>query len=86
MAFYPIIFKLLKITFKALCLVCLSGCIFTSRDNEEDILKGSIAYPFVGSPSLGKENPPEKFVVRSIVGQQDYVIEKINEFGVSRRS
>jgi hypothetical protein len=48
-----------------------------SRDvMQEDIIQGTIAYPFVNeTQSLGRNGPQEKFVIKSAAGGREYQIE-----------
>ena len=54
-----------------------SACSFGGggRDEVEDILHGSISYPFVRSNPMGVNGKPDKFIIRSITGGTEYVIE-----------
>jgi len=46
-----------------------------SEEELDQILHGSISYPFVRSNPMGVNGKPEKFVIRSITGGTEYVIE-----------
>jgi hypothetical protein len=41
----------------------------------EDILNGTISYPFYQTNPLGTNGPQEKFVIRSAVGNTEYTVE-----------
>lgn len=54
----------------------LFACSSSSYDaNMEEILHGTISYPFIRSNPLGVNGKREKFVIRSISGSTEYVIE-----------
>lgn len=68
--------------FKALLIFSpISACIpFVNSDDNagepiDHVLHGSITYPFVRTNPLGVNGKPEKFVIKSISGGTEYVIE-----------
>ena len=54
----------------------LTGCISQKDDPSMDqILHGTISYPFIRSNPLGVNGKRDKFIIRSISGSTEYVIE-----------
>ncbi len=52
------------------------GCANSANNSQEDILSGTIDYPFASRTSpLGHNGPEEKFVIKSTVGNSEYVLE-----------
>lgn len=55
---------------------CGCSTSMPTGEAEQDIIQGTIAYPFVDeTPSLGRESPEEKFVIKSAVGGAEYVVQ-----------
>ena len=61
------------LTSKYLLFLCLGQCV---SSNDREVMHGTIAYPF-GSETkpLGLNQNREKFVIRSIVGKTEYIVE-----------
>lgn len=58
----------------ALCM--LASCASSPTSYEEQVMNGTITYPFVGQDRpIGTNGPAEKFVVKSVVGDREYVVE-----------
>jgi len=56
--------------------LALQSCTTASNDRSEDILSGTIDYPFASRASpLGHNGPEDKFVIKSTVGATEYVLE-----------
>lgn len=58
-----------------LSLQMLTSCFGSGDDAFDPILHGSITYPFVEEKPLGINRQKEKFIIRSIVGNSEYVVE-----------
>ena len=53
-----------------------SSCSSARTPYEEQVMNGTISYPFVGqNQSIGKNGPADKFVVKSVVGEREYIVE-----------
>lgn len=67
-----------KMTF-SLALALTASCTSTSSpssDPYDEVLNGSIAYPFADeAESIGKNGPEDKFIIKSAVGDREYTIE-----------
>ena len=66
----------LPLIYNAGILLLLGAC--SSNDEEKRIqedLFGEIAYPFAPTKSLGKNQPAEKFVIKTTVGNTEYTVE-----------
>ena len=60
----------------ALVLLLGFGCSTEAEDKRiQEILHGTIAYPFQQTQPLGYNRGGEKFVIRTIVGQTEYTVE-----------
>ena len=74
---FPLTIKtgLLLTTLAVLACGCTTGS-GSAEDPYNDILHGTIAYPFAApNESLGSNKPEEKFIIRSAVGNREYAIE-----------
>lgn len=57
-------------------LFLISSCTTQKDSVQEDILRGTIAYPFVDeTQTLGRDGPQEKFIIKSAAGGREYQIE-----------
>jgi len=61
----------------SLCCMQLTGCVIKSSNAvEEDILRGSISYPFAAATeSLGHDRRGDSFVIKSATNTAEYTIE-----------
>lgn len=69
----PITFKVFKLSY-----LIPFGMACSSSDQQseiEKILYGQIQYPFAQTQPIGRNQPKEKFVIRTSVGNTEYVIE-----------
>ncbi len=67
-----------NLKFLAVALAVMPSCISSpsAPDREDEVLNGTIAYPFVDeNESMGKNGPEDKFIIRSAVGNREYTIE-----------
>lgn len=65
-----LIFKLSLFAFQCTLFSCVS-----SYQPSQDILQGTITYPFTGSKKIGFDAPTKSFIIRSIVGNTEYIVE-----------